>query len=399
MILYYEGITKNGEKITGTFNGTKEELASYLRKQSIFLTQVKEQKKKLKKGKYKLNQFASDIEQIAYFVGSGMQIDKALHTLIKNTSKQASIEFWENVLQGLKSGKQFSVALKESAKKIKLPLGDLYINIISVGEEIGDLKSALKKVSEYLEFKGNLIKEVRSAMAYPIFLVIVSILAIFFISVFILPRFSSIFTQKDMHVLPFISRFVIETGKFIRDNLNLVIGGLLSFVAGVVALFSLEETRKIIKSSMYKIPGANKVMFQLEFANMCSSLGTMLEGGVEIGRALRLTERVVDNPNLKNILADTVSEIKKGFRISDVWKRYNIIPEDIVSLVVVGENSAKLGEIFVKLGERYALDFRQSVSKMLTLLEPVMIIFLGLVVGIIVVAIMLAVVSLNNVAG
>ncbi len=400
MLLYYEGITKSGEKIAGTFNGTKEELSTHLRKQNIFLTNVKEEKKKLKKGKYNLNQFASDIEQISYFVSSGMQIDKALITLIKNTARQSTIDFWEEVLKRLKSGKQFSISLKEAADKIKLPVGDLYINIISVGEEIGDLKSSLNKVYEYLRFKNDLTKEVQSALAYPSFLVIVSIVAIFFISCVILPRFSSIFSNKELIALPFISRMIIGLGKFINANLHMVVGGFFAFIALVIGIFSITESRNVVKSIFYKTPGINKVVLRLQFANLCSSLGTMLEGGVDIGKAIKLSQRVVsDNKSLVNILEDTRQELKKGSKMSDVWKRHNIIPEEMVSLVIVGENSARLGEIFIKLGERYSHDFKLNVSKALSLLEPVLIIFLGLLVGVIVVAIMLAVVSLNNVAG
>ncbi len=396
MILYYEGLTKKGEKIKGTFTGTKDELTLYLRKQNIFLLQVKEHKRKLKKGRYGIGEFTFDIEQLAYFVGSGMSIDKAVNTLIKNSTKQASVDFWSSVLQKLKEGKQFSVALKEASSENRLSLSELYINIISVGEEVGDLKSSLRKVSEYLHFRSNLMKEVWSALAYPLFILFVSIVALFFIATVILPKFSSIFTGKEMHYLPFISRVVIGMGKFINSNLNLVLGLFFSLITGLVVLFAFEETRRFIKDALYKIPGVKEIVFQLEFANMCSSLGAMLEGGVEIGRAVRLAQRVVDNKALKHVLEETAEEIKKGLKISDIWKRYDIIPESIVSLVSVGENSASLGEILTKLGERYSEDFKHSVSRVLSLLEPVLIIFLGIIVGIVVVAIMLAVISLNN---
>ena len=275
-------------------------------------------------------------------------------------------------------------------------MSELYINIISVGEEVGDLKSSLRKVSEYLHFRSNLMKEVWSALAYPLFILFVSIVALFFIATVILPKFSSIFTGKEMHYLPFISRVVIGMGKFINSNLNLVLGLFFSLITGLVVLFAFEETRRFIKDALYKIPGVKEIVFQLEFANMCSSLGAMLEGGVEIGRAVRLAQRVVDNKALKHVLEETAEEIKKGLKISDIWKRYDIIPESIVSLVSVGENSASLGEILTKLGERYSEDFKHSVSRVLSLLEPVLIIFLGIIVGIVVVAIMLAVISLNN---
>ncbi len=398
MVLEYVGVTKSGEKIRGEFLGTKEELIRSLQKEGIFVISIQESKRKKKGGKYTLEDFASEIEELSYLVGSGLQIDKAISTLIKNSKKTTSIEMWEAVLGELKSGKQLSMSIKEVLSKKKIPISDFYINILSVGEEVGNLQSALKDVSKHLQFRLKIKRDTISALGYPIFLVFVSIAAIFFVAYFILPRFSSIFTPKEFENLPTLSKLFIGFGMFVHNNMGMVLSLFFMFIALIVLLFSLDKPRKIISDFFQGLPFVRDIAIEFHIANLCSSLGAMLEGGVDIGRAMRLAAKVVDHKTLKNIVLQTAESIKKGIKISDNWAKYSIIPDDVISLVAVGENSATLGEVFSKLGERHLENFKIKISRAMVFLEPAMIVLLGVFIGLIVVSIMLAVLSLTNVS-
>jgi len=123
----------------------------------------------------------------------------------------------------------------------------------------------------------------------------------------------------------------------------------------------------------------------------------MLRGGVEINRAIKFSISVTSHPQIKNILEETVIELKKGRKISETWGRYSIIPPDVVALVSVGENSANLDEILARLGKKYMEDFKSEVSKLLTFLEPAIIVIVGLFIAFIVIAILLAVLSMSDV--
>ncbi len=395
----YEGITESGEKIKGKFFGTKEELLKEVQRQKILITNIKEDTKKLKKGKYTREDFSSNIEELSYLLSSGVQLDKAISLIIKNSRKKAVIEFWEDVLRKLKEGKSFSIALKETGEQHNFPIQSFYINIVSVGEEVGDLKGALKTLLEDLEFKGNLIKEIKSALAYPSFLFVVSILTIFFVSGFILPKFSNIFTPEEIEKLPSISKFTLSFGKTLNQNLDVIMFGLVFFIIGIVFLFSSKEIQSRLKNVIYKIPYLKNIILKVELSYVLSSLGTMLNGGVEISKAIKLSSKVTNHSTLKAILEETFNELKKGHKISQIWRKYDIIPEDIISLAIVGENSARLGEIFEKLGKKYMENFKNDVAKLLVFLEPAIIVVLGLFIAFIVVAIMLAVVSVSDIYG
>jgi general secretion pathway protein F len=175
--------------------------------------------------------------------------------------------------------------------------------------------------------------------------------------------------------------------------------GFVFFIVGVVFLLSSKEIQIKLKNLIYRLPYLKNIILKVELSYVLSSLGTMLNGGVEISKAIRLSSRVTNHNGLKTILEETYSELKKGHKISQIWRKYDIIPEDIISLTIVGENSAKLGEIFEKLGRKYMENFKNEVNRLLVFLEPAIIVVLGIFVAFIVVAIMLAVVSVSDIYG
>ncbi len=398
MSLQYTGINKNGEKISGEFLGTKEDLALFLQKENILLISVFESKKKLKHGKYTLADFSSDIEELSYLVASGLQINKAIYTLIKNLKKDSSIKLWEDILSEIRKGKQLSMAIKKALERQKISIGDFYINIISVGEEVGNIQDSLKDVSKHLQFRMGIIKDTVSALTYPAFLIFVSIAAIFFIAYFILPRFATIFTPKDLSHVPALSRTFIEFGQFVHHNASGVLFVFFMFIVFIFMIFSFDKSKRIMIIFVQKLPIIKNIVLEIQIANLCSSIGAMLEGGIDIAKAVKLAKKIVANQSLENIMEETVEGLKKGIKISDTWSKYSIIPDDVISLVAVGENSATLGEVFTKLGLRHLENFKSKVAKAMTFLEPAMIVILGIFIGVIVVSIMLAVLSLTNVS-
>lgn len=396
MNISYEGITKEGEKIKGSFLGTKQELISYLRKEGILLVSVKEENKKLKKGKYKIDQLIDNLEQLSYLISAGVEIDKAISYLIKNLSKKSAFEFWTSVLNELKRGKSFSASLWKNIKEYGLSLNKTYISIIEVGEEVGNLPDSLKRLIELLRLRKKIIREVKSALSYPAFLFSITIIAIICISCIIIPRFSSIFSPTDMEKLPLISKLIFSLGNFINRYIYFILFSIPA-VPFLLSLFHVDLFR-IINSLLWKISFLRNLFLKLEFANFFSSIGVMLNGGVSIEKAIKFGAEVVDFHILKNIAIETSEGIKKGMRISSIWQKYPIIPEEIVLLIYVGENSASLDDILKKLGERYFSEFEKCIKKYLIFLEPFMILILGFFIAVTAIAIMLAVLSLTNVA-
>jgi general secretion pathway protein F len=190
----------------------------------------------------------------------------------------------------------------------------------------------------------------------------------------------------------------IGYGKFLNEHFTSITALVLALVALAVWFFTNPVFVARFKKWAYDLPLVGSFMLLSDLANLFSSLGSMLGGGVDVSRALKLSAAVVGSPKLTNLLSETNDEVRKGRRISQVWSANDLIPEDAVSLVVVGESSARMGEIFDTLGKRYLDKFKTDIARILGLLEPMIIVFVGLFIAVIVVSIMLSVVSLGDVA-
>ncbi|WP_022851612.1 type II secretion system F family protein [Limisalsivibrio acetivorans] len=396
-ILRYQGIKDGGEKVSGTYAGDEASLVKEMRSQGIIVTEIKEEKSR-SKGRLNKKSFHEGVERLYYLLSAGMKIDEALRIVVKNTENAAASAFWQNVLTYLKQGQVFSTALKNAAEENELRIEEFYLNIIGVGEEVGDISDALKTVMEHADFKSKMMAEIRSALAYPSFLLGMSLVAVFFISAFILPKFASIFNESEMARIPAISKLLIDFGKAVNANMKEFVIGFLAIIGLSGWLISTEGFRRQLRDLVDKTPYLRDLSRKMELSGAFSSLGAMLGGGVEITKAFSMTAKGMRNPELESVMKNTADEIKKGKRVSEVWSTSDAIPGEAVSLVVVGERSARLPEIFRNLGERYLLDFKTAVSRMLTLLEPAVIVLLGLFIAVIVVAIMLAVVSISDIS-
>ena len=347
----YEGLTKEGDKVSGIMFGVKDELVSEICAKGIILTSIKEDRKTMRRGKFSLKDFKNNSEEMYHLVSAGIKLDQAIATLIKNTRKQSVHDFWEGVLARIKEGQQFSAAVLDGFKRCEFRGGELYINILAVGEEIGDLKNAFKNLLEYLEFKFSLIKEIKSAISYPLFLIAMSLATVVIVCGFILPRFAKIFSADELKRLPAISKLTIGYGKFLNAHFPLIL--LIALVAtGLIIWLGTNPIFVVrLRKWAYNLPLVGGFMLLSDLANLFSSLGSMLGGGVDVSRALKLSAAVVGSQKLINLLAETNEEVRKGRRISQVWNSNDLIPEDAVSLLVVGESSARMGEIFETLGK------------------------------------------------
>lgn len=396
-LIKYEAINKDGEKVSGIFSGTEKELISDLQYKGLYIKSLKESRKKLKKGAFKLQDLYAGLEEIYYLTESGMEIDNSINILIRNSGKESVMQFWSGILDSLKKGEAFSKSLEHSANKNNFNCPPTVSNVLSIGEELGDISLGLKPVLDNLQFRLAFAKEIKSSLSYPIFLVIISLLTMFFVSGFILPKFASIFSPEEIRSLPLISQFTLRFGSVVNENFQSVIVVLLVLVS--VASFYFKKVIGFFSDISLGIPFIKDILLKKEFANIFSSMGAMLSGGVDITKVLAVTEKMTSMKLLKNILKDTLNEVKKGNFISSTWSSYDIIPDDVISMVTVGEKSANLGNIFEKLSERYSKNFKDNVSRFLVFLEPLVIVFVGLFVAFIVVSIMLAVVSINDIYG
>jgi len=396
-IFEYEAVIASGEVIQGSFLGTKEEFELMLQRKKILLTSVKETKEKVDNSKFTQDDFLAFIEELYYLTKSGMPIDKAMKVLSQTTKKVAYQRILKTILGELKAGEQLSNALKKALKNENMTVDTLAISFISTAEEVGSVTTGLYQLFEYLTFQKKIRSDVKQALAYPFFLIGMSIVVSFLIFFLIIPRFSTIFSADEFAQLPGISYAVLSIGKFLNANMGeafivigIVVFGLIFFFKNITISWT---------SLFYKVPKLSDIIIDLQLTIVYSALSTMLMGGLEIDRALKQLQKVSLLPELKNLLKTALFEIKRGQKLSDVFAMSSLVPTSDIALLYVGESSASLAEVFKSLSVRHSDAFSANVKKILNILEPTIIVGLGIFIAIIVVAIMMAVMSMTDMVG
>jgi len=392
----YEAIVASGENIKGVFKGTESDFEKMISSKKLTLTNIKKVKEKLDKSKFSNNDFLDFIEELYYLTKSGMPIDKALKMLTKTAKKESQINILKSILNELKAGEQLSVSLTKALKKEKVKVDSLTISFISTAEEVGDLSNGLFQLFEYLSFQKKIRSDVKQALAYPLFLIGMSIVVTFLIFFLIIPKFSTIFSPEEFGKLPTISYFVLSLGAYLNDHMSEFFLGFAAFIGTVI--FILKKVKIDWLPLLQKIPKISDAIVDLQLTIVYNAMSTMLVGGLELDKALKQMQHIKLLPELKDLLKNTLFEIKRGQTLSAVFEVSRIIPSSDIALLYVGESSATLEKVFKSLGVRHSDAFSANVKKLLSLLEPIVIVGLGVFIAIIVVAIMMAIMSITDIA-
>ncbi len=393
----YEAVVSSGEKIKGNFKGSKDDFEKMLAKKKLLLISFKEKKEKLDKSKFSQDDFLVFIEELYYLTNSGMAIDQALKMLRKTTKKEAYRRILTSLLLSIKAGNQLSMAMKEALEKEGVAIDTLSISFISTAEEVGSLSNGLLQLFDYLTFGKKIRSDVKQALSYPLFLVGMSIVVSFLIFFLIIPRFATIFSPEEFEKLPSLSYAILSLGKFLSAHMSEA----LSLIAFTVILFVFLMKKFPIPwmRVIYKVPKLTNIIVDLQLTIIYSALSTMLVGGLELDRALKQLQKVKLLPELQDLLKNTLFELKRGQKLSEVFSMSSLIPSSDIALLSVGESSASLDKVFKSLSTRHSDAFSANVKKLLAILEPTVIVGLGIFIAIIVVAIMMAVMSMTDIAG
>lgn len=393
----YKALTSTGEEISGTIQGSLHDLEKMASQKNLIIISFKEIKQKLNTKPFKNNDFLALIEELYHLTKAGISIDQALKMLIQTSTKEATRSILQSMLSEIKGGASLSKSLEYALKKEQVEVDALSISFIATAEEVGDIPSGLQQLFEYLTFHKKIQGEIKQALAYPIFLMGMSVVVALLIFFIIVPKFSSIFSPEEFEKLDTLPYTVLSLGQYLDAHMSefFIFFGFL-IVATIVLLkkFSIPWM-----TLFYHTPKLSDVIVSLQLSILYGALSTMLKGGLEIDKALRQFQRIKLLPELQDLLKNALSEIKKGEKLSSVFAISKIIPSTDIALLYVGENSANLPTIFNSLSTRHSEAFQADVKRFLSILEPAVIVLLGIFIAVIVVAIMMAVMSMTDITG
>ncbi len=365
---------------------TKSEAVLKLKNQGFRVLSLKELGRERGKSDSKfLEEFTKQLLQL---LRAGLTIDKAI-LFIAESNKKYHSQLME-IYRELRSGSNLSTAMKSVGI---FPLE--FTEVIKSGEEAGSLEETLSLILDFIRESNELKGSVRTALIYPSFLTGVSLLSLMVISMYVVPKFRLVFESIDAEI-PLMTRLVFG----FTDILNYLIIGSLVFCLLLLLYIRWtmgdERRKEAFEKLVLKLPLIGDFILNVELMKFSQTMFTLLKGGVVLNNALAISSGVISLIFLRKKILKLGDEVVRGVSLSSAMKRQGVFPELVVEIASVGEQTGELGgafyQIYITLNDR----FKSSVKRFLTALEPVIILVMGLVVGVIVFSMMLAVFSISG---
>ncbi|XOV79223.1 MAG: type II secretion system F family protein [Aestuariibacter sp.] len=338
----------------------------------------------------------SDLEfltsELAILLNSGVKVDKGLSIIDKAKSDGAISDVVHEILQNLKSGHTVS----DSFNTKHQVFDSLYINLIEIGEKSGQLPEIFKGLARDLKFKRALRAKVMQALTYPFVIFFVCVLCILFVFNFIVPQMASIFSEGDE--LPIYTQFMIAFSEWLIAYQWWLLGFILVSGAWIYKKKDDSGFRTLMARYSLKIPIVASLIEQVERIRFSSAMALMLQSGLKVDVGIASASDNIKNPLIKNAMKAAYDKIKKGAPVSQSLGMTPLYPSFYVSLLEVGEESGDMATIFSEITERSRIEFESWTEKVTNLLEPVLILVMGGIVGSVVITMLLSVVSVNDIS-
>jgi type IV pilus assembly protein PilC len=329
--------------------------------------------------------------QLATLIDSGLPLLRSLNVLAKQERDSVLKKTINKLGDSVQSGSTFS----ESLGLHPLIFNNLYVNMVKAGELGGVLELALGRLAEFQEKAAKIKNKVVAAMIYPIIVMTMAIGIMGFLLVFIVPKFEQIF--HDMlgdRPLPAVTTLVITMSRFVQDHCLLLIGALVAVVAGYKFTNRTARGRSAIDRFKLRVPLFGDVIRKTAISRFSRTLGTLVTSGVPILQALNITRETAGNMVIARAISQVHESVKEGESIVQPLEASGAFPAMVVSMIDVGEETGQLPEMLLKIADVYDDEVDNSVAAMTASLEPIMIVFLALVVGTIVIALFMPLISI-----
>ena len=345
-------------------------------------------------------------QQLATLLEAAVPLDKALAITIDTTDRERFRRVLENVRKSVQGGNSFADALA----KYPRVFSKLYVNMVRAGERGGALESVMRRLVQFLESSQEMREHIISSMIYPLLLVFVGGAAVVILMMFVIPKFAQIF--EDMgQALPAPTQILMWVSNGFQSYWWAMLGAIIAFVAAARETLKNERTALSFDQFKLKVPILGELLQKIEVARFARTLGTLVENGVPLIQALKIVKDVITNRVISEAMSraainangkgvksrDIISSITKGKGISRPLTESGVFPPLAVSMVTIGEESGQLEGMLGKVADIYEVDVRNTLKRLISLLEPMMILVMGVIVGFIVISMLMAVFSINNI--
>jgi len=331
--------------------------------------------------------------ELSVLLRSGLPIDRGLKVLIDMSHRDEVSGLLTNMLDTVKGGKRLSQALESYGELF----GSFYISMVRSGETSGHLSDVMSDLTAYLENAKAVRGRVTSALIYPMILFVVATLSVIAMLGFVVPQFEALFLDMG-DALPLLTRGVIGAGDWLKQY-GLIVLLVLSLLGYFLKRWlKTENGKRWLDEKMLKLPVLGGVVFKYEIAKFSRTMGTLLGNGVSILQSISIATGTVGNVYIRDTLQTLDSAVKQGVRMSVAMEEAKTFTPMVIQMVRVGEESGNVDKMMLELARVYENEVEAGVSRSLTLLEPLLILGMGLVIAVIIIAILMGILSVNDVA-
>ena len=342
-------------------------------------------------GRIKPAIFINFVKEFAFLLKSGISVFQCLAILVEQAKDKRFKKQLLEIRQDLSEGKTLSQGMKRFPKTFS----NLFINMIRVGERGGSIVHALENVKDYLEKENRIKAKIRSAMTYPILMLLVSVAVMIVMFTFVIPRFVEIFTEVGLE-LPATTRFLIRLSEFFQGNVSFIIAGMLLLIAAPRLLLKWPAGRWFWDKQKFRIPVFGNLIKKFLLIRFTRTLGILLKSGVPILDALTITRDVSANVVIEGQINGAIKEIRDGKRLTRALEKVRLLPSFVIETVAVGEKSGMIHDILLDVADHYNFELEEDSKRLTSLLEPIMLMVIGLVVLFIAMSVILPMFNISS---
>lgn len=393
----YVAVDAAGKQVKSVIEADSESaVLSRLREQKLHCVEVKETKKAkqsalMSKGKLKPKSVVVFSRQFATMIDAGIPILRCMEILTVQCKDPVLRGALEAIFVDVKGGS----TLNEAMARHPGVFSKLYVNMIRAAEVGGILDTILDRLATFLEYEAEIRGKIKSALMYPVMVLVFSIVMLFALFTFVLPRFKDIFKGMDVK-LPMITEKLFAFGDFMQAYWMIIIGFFFGAYFGIKAWGKTPNGRYKLDWIKLKAPIIGELALKMSVARFCRTFGTLLNSGVPMMRSLEIVSETLTNRVLSDAIEGTRASIREGQRLSTPMVASGLFPPMVTHMIDIGEESGRLPEMLVKIGDFYDTEVEATVKGLTSMIEPLLIIFMGVIVGFIAISVMTPIFTLIN---
>jgi type IV pilus assembly protein PilC len=390
----WKGKTRDGKAVGGErVAESKEAVMALLRREQVLVSSVKEKGKELALPKFGGGVPAKDLaiftRQFSVMIDAGLPLVQCLEIL----GSQQENKTFTKVLQQTRMDVEGGASLADAMRKHPKAFDDLFTNMIAAGEAGGILDTILKRLATYIEKAVKLKAQVKGAMVYPVAVIVIAGLVVSIILWKVIPTFAAMFEGLGAD-LPLPTRIVIAASNYFITALPFLVVFIIVFVIAFRRYYATHGGRRVIDKMVLRAPVVGILMQKIAVARFCRTLSTLIASGVPILDGLEITARTSGNAIIEDAIMAVRKAVEGGLTIAQPLRESGAFPSMVVQMIGVGEQTGALDAMLSKIADFYEEEVDQAVANLLTLMEPIMILFLGVTVGGIVISMYMPLFSL-----